>query len=48
MIVPGSTYWNFGLGPAAGDVLGDQEAMDNMRNLGEQIVWLFGLMAEHG
>ena len=48
MIVPGSTYWNFGLGLVAGDVLGDQEALDNMHNLGEQIVWLFGLMEKHG
>lgn len=44
MIVPGSTYWNFGVGAAPGDVLKDNEALENMRNLGAQIVWLFKLM----
>ncbi|NLG34167.1 MAG: flavodoxin family protein [Lentisphaerae bacterium] len=47
MIVPGSTYWNFGLGVAAGDVLDDDEGLKNMQNLGEQIVWLFRLMEDH-
>jgi multimeric flavodoxin WrbA len=47
MIVPGSTYWNFGLGVAAGDVLGDDEGLKNMQNLGEQIVWLFRMMENH-
>jgi len=40
MIVPGSTYWNFGFGGAKGEVLEDEEALRNMRNLGENIVWL--------
>lgn len=40
MIVPGSTYWNFGFGMAKGDVLEDEEALKNMQNLGENIVWL--------
>ena len=40
MIVPGSTYWNYGQGLAPGDVLNDEEGMENMKNLGEQIVWL--------
>ena len=40
MIVPGSTYWNFGVGRDPGEVANDQEAMDNMRDLGETIVWL--------
>jgi multimeric flavodoxin WrbA len=44
MIVPGSTYWNFGLGTAPGDVLDDEEGLRNMRNLGEQIAWLLKLM----
>ena len=48
MVVPGSTYWNFGLGREPGEVLGDAEALANMKNLGEQIVWLFGLMGKHG
>ena len=47
MIVPGSTYWNFGVGAAPGEVRGDAEAMVNMQNLGEQIAWLFWLMEKH-
>jgi multimeric flavodoxin WrbA len=48
MIVPGSTYWNFGVGREPGDVLRDEEGLANMQNLGEQIVWLFGLLEAHG
>ena len=40
MIVPGSTYWNFGLARDKGEVEADQEAMDNMRDLGSTIAWL--------
>lgn len=40
MIVPGSTYWNFGVGMDKGDVENDSEAMENMRDLGETIAWL--------
>jgi len=47
MIVPGSTYWNFGMGAGPGDVLKDEEGLRNMQNLGEQIAWLFGLMEKH-
>jgi multimeric flavodoxin WrbA len=42
MIVPGSTYWNFGFGFDKGDVLNDEEGINNMVNLGERIVWLLG------
>ena len=48
MVVPGSTYWNFGIGGAPGEVLNDAEGLANMKNLGEQIVWLFGLMENNG
>ena len=48
MVVPGSTYWNFGLGCEPGEVLADAEALANMKNLGEQIAWLFSLMEKHG
>ena len=48
MIVPGSIYWNFGVGRDPGDVLGDAEGLANMQDLGEQIAWLFGLMEKHG
>lgn len=40
MIIPGSTYWNMGFGRDKGDVLSDEEAMQNMENLGENIYWL--------
>lgn len=40
MIVPGSTYWNFGVGLEPGDVANDEEATQNMHDLGETIAWL--------
>jgi multimeric flavodoxin WrbA len=40
MIVPGSTYWNFGVGRDKGDVANDTEALANMKDLGETIAWL--------
>lgn len=40
MIVPGSTYWNFGVGMAPGDVEQDSEGLANMQDLGETIAWL--------
>lgn len=45
MIVPGSLYWNLGMGLDKGDVLGDEEAMRNMTYLGETIAWLGKAMA---
>ncbi len=40
MIIPGSTYWNMGMGAKIGEVASDEEALANMRNLGDNIVWL--------
>lgn len=40
MIIPGSIYWNYGFGRDKGEVMFDEEAKQNMRNLGENIVWL--------
>jgi multimeric flavodoxin WrbA len=40
MIVPGSIYWNLGLGLDKGEVLGDDEARRNMNHLGQTIAWL--------
>jgi multimeric flavodoxin WrbA len=40
MIVPGSTYWNLGMGLEKEDVLKDEEAMRNMSHLGKTIAWL--------
>ena len=35
MIVPGSSYWNMGMGREIGDVDKDEEGIRNMKNLGE-------------
>ncbi len=40
MIVPGSTYWNFGVGMQKGAVENDAESLVNMKDLGETIAWL--------
>jgi len=40
MIVPGSTYWNIGIGRDKGDVLNDLEGIETMRNLGLNMAWL--------
>ena len=40
MIVPGSVYWNMGIGLAEGDVNGDEEGMNTMQILGENMAWL--------
>ncbi|MEE4254970.1 MAG: flavodoxin family protein [Desulfuromusa sp.] len=40
MVVPGSTYWNMGIGRGKEEVLEDDEGMNNMRHLGQVINWL--------
>ncbi len=45
MIVPGSLYWNLGVGRQKGEVLDDAEALRNMQHLGETISWLGAAMA---
>lgn len=40
MIVPGSTYWNIGIGRDVGDVDGDEEGLQTMRDLGDNMAWL--------
>ena len=40
MIIPGSSYWNIGIGGQKGDVLSDEEGMKTMRVLGENMAWL--------
>jgi len=40
MIVPGSSYWNIGIGREKGDVLNDEEGMKTMRVLGENMAWV--------
>ena len=45
MIVPGSLYWNLGMGRDKGEVLGDDEGMRNMNHLGQTIAWLGAAIA---
>jgi multimeric flavodoxin WrbA len=40
MIVPGSSYWNLGIGLMAGDVDSDEEGIRTMRVLGQNMAWL--------
>jgi multimeric flavodoxin WrbA len=40
MIIPGSSYWNIGIGREKGEVLKDEEGMKTMRVLGENMAWL--------
>jgi multimeric flavodoxin WrbA len=40
MIVPGSSYWNIGIGHKKGDVEGDGEGMETMETLGRNMAWL--------
>ena len=40
MIVPGSIYWNFGMGLEKGDAAGDEEGMRTMEALGRNMAWL--------
>lgn len=40
MIVPGSIYWNMGIGKDKGDVEKDEEGLRTMRILGENMAWL--------
>jgi multimeric flavodoxin WrbA len=40
MIVPGSNYWNVGVGRQIGEVDSDEEGMETMQKLGENMAWL--------
>jgi multimeric flavodoxin WrbA len=40
MIVPGSSYWNVGIGNKKGEVEGDKEGMKTMDDLGKNMAWL--------
>ena len=40
MIVPGSTYWNIGIGRDPGDVGNDAEGLRTMDALGQNMAWL--------
>jgi multimeric flavodoxin WrbA len=40
MIVPGSNYWNMGIGRNPGDVKDDAEGIQTMKTLGQNMAWL--------
>jgi len=40
MIIPGSSYWNVGVGREEGEVAGDAEGVRTMRTLGRNMAWL--------
>jgi len=40
MIIPGSSYWNIGIGRAKGEVEQDEEGLRTMQALGQNMAWL--------
>ncbi|MGZ4863959.1 MAG: flavodoxin family protein [Halobacteriota archaeon] len=40
MIIPGSSYWNIGIGLAVGEVQNDAEGLATMTALGKNMAWL--------
>lgn len=40
MIVPGSSYWNIGIGREKGEVENDAEGIQTMKTLGQNMAWL--------
>ena len=45
MIVPGSTYWNFGLAREKGEVENDAEGLATIDRFGDNLAWLAGKLA---
>ena len=46
MIIPGSSYWNMGIGLDKGDVRNDEEGMTTMKVLGTNMAWLMKQVAK--
>jgi multimeric flavodoxin WrbA len=40
MMIPGSSYWNMGIGRNPGEVKNDAEGIQTMRTLGQNMAWL--------
>ncbi len=40
MVIPGSSYWNIGMGLSEGDVERDPEGLRTMKTLGQNMAWL--------
>lgn len=47
MIVPGSNYWNLGIGREPGDVDSDAEGLKTMETLAENMAWLLKLIEKN-
>jgi multimeric flavodoxin WrbA len=45
MIIPGSSYWNIGVGREIGEVEKDKEGVQTMKALGENMAWLLKRIA---
>jgi multimeric flavodoxin WrbA len=48
MIIPGSSYWNIGVGRAKGEVSNDEEGIDTMATLGKNMAWLLKQLKPQG
>jgi multimeric flavodoxin WrbA len=48
MIIPGSSYWNVGVGRAKGDVNNDEEGLETMETLGKNMAWLLKQLKPSG
>jgi len=46
MIVPGSSYWNIGMGRQKGEVEKDEEGIQTMKNLGRNMAWLLKKLSD--
>jgi multimeric flavodoxin WrbA len=46
MVVPGSSYWNFGMGRQKGDVETDEEGIRTMKVLGQNMAWVMKKLAK--
>jgi multimeric flavodoxin WrbA len=46
MVIPGSSYWNVGIGWNVGDVLQDKEGLHTMKTLGRNMAWLLKKVAD--
>jgi multimeric flavodoxin WrbA len=40
MLIPGSSYWNMGIGRNPGEVKNDAEGIQTMKTLGQNMAWL--------
>jgi multimeric flavodoxin WrbA len=46
MIIPGSSYWNLGIGLNKKDALDDEEGIKTMQTLGQNMAWLLKKLAQ--